>query len=278
MTNTNDAPRSLAPCPFCGGPASMEWSEYELDSGWHVICHGKKSCPLFCSSPYRVHDTQEEAAEVWNTRAPRSPAPLGWREAAMNEPDYDVRIGLDAIRRQIKRWIDYDARGQEVSPDKHIMSPPTWPSHGQLNAWVTLFEKIDERLSALPVDGGLGQRYDSGGLPLPRRVTITPDRIEVFGSSPPKSDDTQPVADGLSANLRTALIEGLAAWDATPDSEGHGGDAALAAEDDANRALADAILPALREWAFSQQAENCKLGGDAEGVDQGAQPKQESGT
>jgi hypothetical protein len=276
MTNTNDAPRSLA--------------DNQLEAIAHNLCSLHGFAPgfvakqeVFAKAVIAEYERSRPAPdfnldETGVIAAPRSPAPLGWREVAMNEPDYDVRIGLDAIRRQIKRWIDYDARGQEVSPDKHIMSPPTWPSHGQLNAWVTLFEKIDERLSALPVDGGLGQRYDSGGLPLPRRVTITPDRIEVFGSSPPKSDDTQPVADGLSANLRTALIEGLAAWDATPDSEGHGGDAALAAEDDANRALADAILPALREWAFSQQAENCKLGGDAEGVDQGAQPKQESGT
>jgi len=46
----------------------MEFSEFELHDGFHVVCVGDKNCPLYCSEPYRAHDTEKEAAEVWNRR------------------------------------------------------------------------------------------------------------------------------------------------------------------------------------------------------------------
>lgn len=59
----------LLPCPFCGGPGHLQHSTFEIDSGWHVVCHGQKDCPLYCSEPYQVHGDEADAATRWNTRA-----------------------------------------------------------------------------------------------------------------------------------------------------------------------------------------------------------------
>ncbi len=63
----------LLPCPFCGGAAKMKFSTFEIAEGHHVVCEGKKTCPLYCSDPYRPFDSEDEAARVWNDRtvAPR---------------------------------------------------------------------------------------------------------------------------------------------------------------------------------------------------------------
>jgi len=50
-------------------------------------------------------------------------------------------IGLNEIERQVKYWVEFDlkqrdAEGLETTDATHIMSPPGWPSHGQLKAWV----------------------------------------------------------------------------------------------------------------------------------------------
>ena len=58
----------LKACPFCGGAGHVQFSEYELCSGFHVVCQGKKDCPMFCSDPYRPFDTEVEAIAAWNTR------------------------------------------------------------------------------------------------------------------------------------------------------------------------------------------------------------------
>lgn len=48
---------------------------------------------------------------------------------------------LNVIQREVQSWIDWDKRqrdseGLETTPDTHIMNPPKWPSHGQLQEWV----------------------------------------------------------------------------------------------------------------------------------------------
>lgn len=58
----------LKPCPFCGGGAALVFSRFELHCGHHVVCHGKKDCPLYCSEPYRAFDSAVEAITAWNTR------------------------------------------------------------------------------------------------------------------------------------------------------------------------------------------------------------------
>lgn len=60
----------LLPCPFCGGPGHLQFSAFDIDEGWHVVCHGKKECPLYCSEPYRAFDTENQAIAAWNARTP----------------------------------------------------------------------------------------------------------------------------------------------------------------------------------------------------------------
>lgn len=88
----------LKPCPFCGGTAHMQFSKFELHSGFHAVCHGKKDCPLYCSDPYRAHDTREEAATVWNLR---TQAPDSWRPS--NAEVANVLRSCDAMERAIER-------------------------------------------------------------------------------------------------------------------------------------------------------------------------------
>lgn len=83
----------LKPCPLCGGSPEMKFSEFELHDGFHVVCVGKKNCPLYCSQPYRAHDTEKEAAEVWNRRtaiASGSGDHAGLRRLADEAADFDV--------------------------------------------------------------------------------------------------------------------------------------------------------------------------------------------
>lgn len=93
MTTNPEAGMRLAPCPFCGGPGRVTFGIYELDAGNHVVCEGRKDCPMFCSTPYRVHDTRAEAIAAWNTRAaaPVAPADGGsLREQARSVPGGDA--------------------------------------------------------------------------------------------------------------------------------------------------------------------------------------------
>ncbi|MBW6523473.1 Lar family restriction alleviation protein [Sphingomonas sp. RHCKR47] len=61
-------PEKLLPCPFCAGPGHLRHSIFEIDAGWHVVCHGRKDCPLYCSEPYQVHGSEADAIAAWNTR------------------------------------------------------------------------------------------------------------------------------------------------------------------------------------------------------------------
>lgn len=71
-----------------------------------------------------------------------------WRTNVMDEDDYDLSFGVEAIRRQLEWWIkfdtDYASRHKENSPtdDTHII-PPTWPSRGQVKAWIHLLKKVE---------------------------------------------------------------------------------------------------------------------------------------
>ena len=71
------------------------------------------------------------------------------------EPVADILVGLDMIRRQADYWVSYntEARTREglaSNDDTHLISPPSWPSHGQLKAWSEVLAKAAEALYALP--------------------------------------------------------------------------------------------------------------------------------
>lgn len=60
----------LKSCPFCGGPGHlMRFDEPRPHRrGWYVVCHGKKFCPMFCSTPYSDLLNRGEAIAAWNAR------------------------------------------------------------------------------------------------------------------------------------------------------------------------------------------------------------------
>jgi hypothetical protein len=224
MTNTNDAPRYVnGRLDFTHAPslgAFIGKSLASFVSGNRMPCMSGDDRERIPEHIRRQYDgaCESVAAEILaaqTTAAPRSPAPLGWRVV----PEEPTEAMLDAV----KPW------------------PNVWPAMAEATPEMRAAFRADRMsaassyramLSALPVDGGLGS-----------------------GSSSPKSDDTQPVAETAGV-VREAIQD-------------HAGGAAAPGVD-----LATFI--ALRLTA-RQKAENCKLGGDAEGVDQGAQPNQESG-
>lgn len=98
---------ALKPCPFCGGRAHMEFGEFELDAGFHVVCHGDKNCPLYCSQPYRVHDAEADAVRVWNTRTPASgPVEADDRLAVAVEAVLDLAAkAVEDHQREGREWV-----------------------------------------------------------------------------------------------------------------------------------------------------------------------------
>lgn len=101
-----DAGGGLLPCPMCDGPGHLQHTVQQLDDGWNVICHGKKDCPLFCSTPYRLHDTKAEARAAWNRRAP----------APQAQPDARAVEGL--IRDCAKQFRFYEkSHAAKGTPD-----------------------------------------------------------------------------------------------------------------------------------------------------------------
>lgn len=157
MTNTNDAPRSLAPCPFCGSGVVEMYTglnEGAFIGACRVACLG-------CGARTGLSLRQVDVREAWNTRAPRSPAPLGWRPTAdelvnCRDAIADVRTNL------VNRFGGAPSGLSEIGVD--------------INWLEKVCDHFDAREAefaaapALPVAGGLG-------------------------SSSPKSDDTQPVAE-----------------------------------------------------------------------------------
>lgn len=60
----------LKPCPFCGGPASMEEYHKGTATAWHVAGCERETCIAW--SLAQVHEAGESAddtAKRWNTRA-----------------------------------------------------------------------------------------------------------------------------------------------------------------------------------------------------------------
>jgi hypothetical protein len=74
----------------------------------------------------------------------------------MTAPEREALVtGLDAMARQIGQALDYDVaqrsqEGLETTPDTHLMSPPSWPSHGCLRYWIKALDQAREMLSAPP--------------------------------------------------------------------------------------------------------------------------------
>jgi Lar family restriction alleviation protein len=72
MTTTNQRAVELAPCPFCGGPASLNNSQVDEDANeYWVICEGCGA--VVSNSQNGCHADEEAAITAWNRRAP------GWR-------------------------------------------------------------------------------------------------------------------------------------------------------------------------------------------------------
>jgi hypothetical protein len=77
---------------------------------------------------------------------------------AQGAPDIDrMKIGLDAVARQIQSWLDWHKKHREdndpplVTDDgTHIMCLPVpyWPNHGAFQNWISLFRECSEALSS----------------------------------------------------------------------------------------------------------------------------------
>lgn len=46
----------------------------------------------------------------------------------------------------LQTWIDWEEREGPVEDDKHIMSPPSWPSLGQIKLWIRTLETAKSQL------------------------------------------------------------------------------------------------------------------------------------
>lgn len=184
MTNTNDAPRSLLERALAGMNEG-DWQVWEAD------------VKAFLD-------------------APRSPAPLGWRDA------------LDKI----------SEGGPDIGPVMAKTGKEYRHGFDQGCAWAGRIAR-----AALPVDGGLGPR--------PAQEPVVP-----------TEEPSPPVVAPPSENALSALR-----WLAAKHSEGGRLDTVWAA---------NWIVQDLAKHFASLQAENCKLGGDAEGVHQSAAYKQEN--
>ncbi len=71
-------------------------------------------------------------------------------------PDYiidGIDVRLDSIRRIVLRWMEFDRtqrekEGLDTFDNTHIMSPPTWPTHGQLKNWVKCLDEAMRQAQA----------------------------------------------------------------------------------------------------------------------------------
>ena len=67
----------------------------------------------------------------------------------MDDKRESLRIKLDCMEKQFQWWIDfntgaYKKEGMTATDDTVLMTPPEWPSHGVLKAWVALMKEARE--------------------------------------------------------------------------------------------------------------------------------------
>ena len=55
-------------------------------------------------------------------------------------------VHLKHIADALQTWIDWEERNGPADDEKHIMSPPTWPSVGQIKLWIETLEKARSEL------------------------------------------------------------------------------------------------------------------------------------
>lgn len=56
---------------------------------------------------------------------------------------------LDHIADSLQTWIDWEERNGPADEDKHIMSPPTWPTFGQVRLWVETLRAAKSRIERM---------------------------------------------------------------------------------------------------------------------------------
>ena len=64
-------PRTIKPCPFCGGTPTMRYVKRHGREFFSVVCQGNDAGPRRCGAfpEGRRGFTPEEAVENWNIRA-----------------------------------------------------------------------------------------------------------------------------------------------------------------------------------------------------------------
>lgn len=63
-------------------------------------------------------------------------------------PGQELIWKLHTMERELQRWMDFDrSRGGGETPDSAIMAPPTWPTHGMLQAWEMTLREAQLRIS-----------------------------------------------------------------------------------------------------------------------------------
>lgn len=142
----------LLPCPFCGSPDQYA---VEGDGNWYIAC---SNAECFCvlgeaydpsAMPVHIFRSERDAKAAWNVRS----TPPAITEEAATIRDECI-FGLGEIEGIIAHWLKYDREdrareGLETTPDTHLMSPPTWPSHGQLEHWISAIQKSRAALTTM---------------------------------------------------------------------------------------------------------------------------------
>ena len=72
----------ILPCPFCGGPASVE----ELGASFSVGCCNRDEAARLGYQSLTVFATRSEAVAAWNRRHLPSPLEQGRRAGFLDEP------------------------------------------------------------------------------------------------------------------------------------------------------------------------------------------------
>jgi hypothetical protein len=89
-----------------------------------------------------------------------------WRMRAINDPDFDLKIGVESLRRQFEYWLKWDEGsakrdGDTLTDDSHII-PPSWPSRGAVGAWIAVLKKAEEHCPPSPSVADLPWREEPG--------------------------------------------------------------------------------------------------------------------